>query len=56
MDRGSARAEGWPYQPAVFGSEAEAVAVGEALLPYVWPTPDAGQEYYFNTQLFSSSA
>ena len=49
------RAEGRPYQPTVFGSEAEAVAVAETLLPYVWPAADAGLEYYFNTQLFSSS-
>jgi hypothetical protein len=48
------RVQGQAYRPAVFASEAEALAVGKALLPYLWPAA-AGQQYYFNTQLFSST-
>lgn len=49
------RVEGQPYRPAVFASEAEAIAAAESLLPFLWPAADAGQEYYFNTQLFTQA-
>lgn len=47
------REEGQPFRPEVFATEAEAVALGQLLLPFLWPAGDAEQEYYFNTQLFS---
>jgi hypothetical protein len=44
---------GQAYQPLLFASQHEARAAGEALARIVWPSADAAQEYYFNTQRFA---
>jgi hypothetical protein len=47
------RAPGQEYRPALFGDAEEARRLAEQLTPVFWPTADAGQEYYFNTQYFA---
>ena len=47
------RRAGLPYEPLVFGSHEEAVSAGRRITPFVHPTADADQEYYFNTQNFT---
>ena len=48
------RTPGQAYQPAVFATLEEATREAERLAPIVWPAADAGQEFYFNTQNFTS--
>jgi hypothetical protein len=47
------RAPGQSYQPAVFADRDEALRNADQLVRVFWPTPDAEQEYYFNTQHFA---
>ena len=48
------RVVGQPYAPVVFASLEEAETAGRRLGPFFHPGPDAGQEYYFNTQNLTS--
>jgi hypothetical protein len=47
------RTPGRAYRPALFSGPDEARREAERLTPIFWPAPDAGQEYYFNTQHFA---
>ncbi len=47
------RALGRAYAPAVFADCDEARRHAEQLMPIFWPSADAEQEYYFNTQHFA---
>jgi hypothetical protein len=47
------RASGEAYKPAFWPSIEEASALVARLTPLVWPSAEAGQEYYFNTQAFT---
>jgi hypothetical protein len=46
------RVAGRPYEPLVFASHEEAENTGRRLELFFHPSPDANQEYYFNTQNF----
>ena len=47
------RAPGEAYQPILFATREVAVRDAEKLTAFVWPDPDASQQYYVNTQSFS---
>jgi hypothetical protein len=47
------RVPGQAYAPMVFGNRDEAESAGRRLAPFFYPSPDAAQEYYFNTQNFT---
>jgi hypothetical protein len=47
------RVPGRPYEPVVFSGRAAAQNAIDRLVPYLWPSASACQEYYFNTQNFS---
>ena len=47
------RVPGQAYQPAAFSTRADAECAAQQLAPFLWPAADAGQEIYFNTQLFA---
>lgn len=49
-----ARAGGQTYQPWFSGERAEVDALFTALTAIFWPSADATQEVYFNTQAFSA--
>jgi hypothetical protein len=49
---GCRRFEGKSYLPMVFASKDEVESAANEIAPYVWPRPDATQEYYINTQRF----
>ncbi len=51
-----ARNPGRAYRPVVCADADEARRHAEQLVPILWPAPDAGQEYYFNTQHFAAQA
>ncbi|MCI0642993.1 MAG: hypothetical protein L0Y72_10860 [Gemmataceae bacterium] len=47
------RAPGKLYEPIVFLTHEEAVAAGKSAEQFFWPSADANQEFYFNTQYFA---
>jgi hypothetical protein len=47
------RVPGQAYSPVAFASRTEVEQAAQQLVPFVWPGPGAGQEIYFNTQLFA---
>jgi len=49
------RQSGRPYEPAFFTTLEEANRIGQRLEPYLHPVADASQQYYFNTQSFTSA-
>ena len=48
------RTPGQAYQPIVFASPEDALPEAERIAAIVWPSADARQEVYFNTQNFTS--
>jgi hypothetical protein len=48
------RRPGLPYEPSIFATLQDAAEAAQKIAPIVCPAPDAGQEYYFNTQHFHS--
>jgi hypothetical protein len=47
------RSPGEEYRPMIFPTREDAEREAEKIAAIVWPTADARQEYYFNTQNFS---
>jgi hypothetical protein len=47
------RAAGQAYQPAFYDTQEEAVLLAARLTAILWPTAEATQAFYFNTQAFS---
>ncbi len=48
-----ARVPGQPYKPLIFSTRADAESAVELVASFVFPSIDANQQYYFNTQNFT---